>query len=53
MPGRLAAILGQVALPFLLFSLGGCDHLELLNPKGAIGEQEKNLILIALGDLHP
>ncbi|MDB5551583.1 MAG: Cytochrome ubiquinol oxidase subunit [Rhizobium sp.] len=49
MSGRLPVILGRLALPFLLLTLGGCDHLELLNPKGAVGEQEKNLILIALG----
>ncbi|MFP3589787.1 cytochrome ubiquinol oxidase subunit II, partial [Paraburkholderia sp. SIMBA_055] len=28
--------------------LGGCS-MVLFNPKGDIGEQEKNLILIALG----
>ena len=49
MSGKFPAILGRVALLFLLLALTGCDHLELLNPKGVIGEQEKNLILIALG----
>lgn len=39
----------RAAIPLLLLPLAGCDHLELLNPKGAIGEQEKNLILIATG----
>ena len=33
----------------LFLALGGCNHLDLLNPKGDIGAQEKNLILIALG----
>jgi cytochrome o ubiquinol oxidase subunit 2 len=33
----------------LLLALGGCDQFELLSPKGDIGAQEKNLILIALG----
>ncbi len=49
MRGKLPAILGRAAMPFLLLALGGCDQLELFNPKGAVGEQEKNLILIALG----
>ncbi len=46
---RSPALLGRAALPLLLLALGGCGHLELLDPKGSIGEQEKNLILIALG----
>jgi cytochrome o ubiquinol oxidase subunit II len=29
--------------------LGGCSNMELLNPKGDIGDQEKVLILLALG----
>jgi cytochrome o ubiquinol oxidase subunit II len=49
MPDKLSSVAGRVALPFLLLALGGCNHLELLNPKGAIGAQEKDLILIALG----
>src|SRR4029077_16172708 len=49
MRDKLSSVAGRVALPFLLLALGGCNHLELLNPKGAIGAQEKDLILIALG----
>ena len=49
MLGKLPSVAGRVALPFLLVTLGGCDHLELLNPKGSVGAQEKDLILIALG----
>jgi len=30
-------------------SLTACEHLELMNPKGDIGAQEKTLILVALG----
>jgi cytochrome o ubiquinol oxidase subunit 2 len=32
-----------------LLVLGGCNQIELMNPKGSIGAQEKDLILIALG----
>lgn len=32
-----------------LMALGGCAPLELMDPQGAIGEQEKTLILVALG----
>jgi cytochrome o ubiquinol oxidase subunit 2 len=49
MPGKLPTVAARVALPFLLLALGGCNHLELMNPKGSIGAQEKDLILIALG----
>jgi cytochrome o ubiquinol oxidase subunit 2 len=44
---RLAAA-RRVLCYALLLALSGCSS-ELLNPKGAIGEQEKNLILIATG----
>lgn len=30
-------------------ALSGCSDLELLNPKGSVGEQEKNLILLSMG----
>ncbi|GGF05454.1 ubiquinol oxidase subunit 2 [Aliidongia dinghuensis] len=50
---RAARALGPLALLALAFlPLGGCSSLgdlELLNPGGDIGAQEKNLILIALG----
>jgi cytochrome o ubiquinol oxidase subunit II len=46
---RLPTVAGRVAVAILLLTLGGCDHLELMNPKGSIGAQEKDLILIALG----
>jgi cytochrome o ubiquinol oxidase subunit 2 len=49
MLGKLPTAATRVALPFLLLALGGCNHLELMNPKGSIGAQEKDLILIALG----
>ncbi|SDH11340.1 cytochrome bo3 quinol oxidase subunit 2 [Paraburkholderia steynii] len=39
---------GRVAATGALSLLGGCS-MVLFNPKGDIGEQEKNLILIALG----
>jgi len=29
--------------------LGGCSHIQLLNPEGDIGAQEKTLILVSLG----
>ena len=48
MTGKLPAVLGRIVLPFLSLSLGACN-LELMNPKGAVGAQEKDLILIALG----
>ncbi|HEY0293893.1 MAG TPA: ubiquinol oxidase subunit II [Bordetella sp.] len=32
-----------------LWLLAGCSQMELFTPKGSIGEQEKNLILIASG----
>jgi cytochrome o ubiquinol oxidase subunit 2 len=49
MLAKLPKIAARGVLPFLLLALGGCDHLELMNPKGSIGAQEKDLILIALG----
>ncbi len=33
----------------LMLALCGCSKLELLNPKGDIGAQERTLILLALG----
>ena len=39
---------GRALVVLLLLPLAGCGP-ELLDPKGPIGEQEKNLILIALG----
>jgi cytochrome o ubiquinol oxidase subunit 2 len=38
----------RVLCPLILLPLAGCN-LELMSPKGDIGAQEKNLILIALG----
>ena len=38
----------KLLLPALL-ALGGCSQIELLDPKGDIGIQEKNLILMAMG----
>ncbi len=46
---RLPSYLGRAALSLLLLPLAGCNHLELLSPKDAIGKQEKNLILIVSG----
>ena len=43
-PPRIGALLLATCLSTLL---SGCN-LELLNPKGSIGEQEKSLILISL-----
>ncbi|MEA1648686.1 ubiquinol oxidase subunit II [Nitrospirillum sp. BR 11164] len=40
---------GRALWPLALLALSGCDGIELLDPKGAIGEQEKTLILLALG----
>lgn len=39
----------RLLLPLFLLFLGGCSEMALLSPKGDIGAQEKNLILIALG----
>lgn len=48
-PGRRwLATLGRAAGVLALLPMSGCT-LELLDPKGSIGEQEKQLILIALG----
>ena len=49
MLGKLPSLGGRIALPFMMLALAGCDRIELLDPKGPIGEQEKNLILIAVG----
>jgi cytochrome o ubiquinol oxidase subunit 2 len=49
MRGKLPSVASRVALPFLLLALGGCNQIEMMNPKGSIGAQEKDLILIALG----
>jgi cytochrome o ubiquinol oxidase subunit 2 len=49
MVARLPTVVARVTVPYLLLGLGGCNNLELMDPKGAIGAQEKNLILIALG----
>ena len=49
MRGAFSSAAVRITLPLLVLSLGGCDHLELMNPKGSIGAQEKELILIALG----
>jgi len=49
MLSKLPSAAARVALPLLLLPLAGCNQLELMNPKGAIGAQEKDLILIALG----
>ena len=46
--GRAPAFLARSVGGLGLLSLGGCN-IELLNPQGSIGHQEKNLILIALG----
>ncbi|QGZ63213.1 ubiquinol oxidase subunit II [Paraburkholderia acidisoli] len=49
---RLAGRTAQGAAAVAAFALlGGCDltHMALLDPKGDIGSQEKQLILIALG----
>jgi cytochrome o ubiquinol oxidase subunit 2 len=40
---------GRLLLPIGLLALGGCSQIELLNPKGDIGAQERTLILLALG----
>lgn len=36
-------------MPILALPLAGCEHFELLSPKGAIGLQERDLILISGG----
>jgi cytochrome o ubiquinol oxidase subunit 2 len=47
-PDRKLGIARQILCYGALLALSGCSS-ELLNPKGAIGAQEKNLILIAMG----
>ncbi len=49
MLSKLPSVAGRIALPFMLLALGGCDRFAVLDPKGAIGVEEKKLILIALG----
>jgi cytochrome o ubiquinol oxidase subunit 2 len=44
----LATIARTLAIGSIVL-LSGCKHLEVLDPKGAIGMQEKNLLLIATG----
>jgi cytochrome o ubiquinol oxidase subunit 2 len=49
MLGKLTTATSRSALALMVLALGGCNQLELLNPKGNIGAQEKDLILLALG----
>jgi cytochrome o ubiquinol oxidase subunit 2 len=49
MLGKLSTMASRSALALMLLALGGCNQLELLNPKGDIGAQERTLILMALG----
>ena len=42
-------LLGRAIIILAPLALGGCDQLVLLDPKGAIGVQEKFLTLLALG----
>lgn len=49
MTGKRFAPIVRSVCPAILLTLGGCSNLELFNPKGDIGEQEKFLILAALG----
>lgn len=46
---RLFRRAGRATLVVALLALGGCDQLVLLDPKGAIGAQEKILTLLSLG----
>ncbi|WP_454858494.1 ubiquinol oxidase subunit II [Rhizobium binxianense] len=46
---RLSSWIRACVLALLLLPLAACENIELLNPKGDIGAQEKTLILIALG----
>jgi len=47
--GRSLVATARALWPVVLLALGGCSNLELLDPKGDIGAQEKHLILLALG----
>jgi cytochrome o ubiquinol oxidase subunit 2 len=47
--GKFSAAVRLSLCPVALMMLGGCSNMELLNPKGDIGVQEKVLILWALG----
>ena len=46
--GKFSAAVRLSLCPVALMMLGGCSNMELLNPKGDIGVQEKVLILWAL-----
>ncbi len=51
-PARAARNFPRVArlsCPIILLALGGCSDIDLLNPQGSIGLQERTLILLALG----
>ena len=49
MTGKFSSAVRLSLCPVALMMLGGCSNMELLNPKGDIGVQEKVLILLALG----
>jgi cytochrome o ubiquinol oxidase subunit 2 len=49
MSGRYFSLATRVLCPVVLLALGGCSDIELFNPKGDIGAQERTLILLALG----
>jgi cytochrome o ubiquinol oxidase subunit II len=49
MSGRYLSRATGLLCPVVLLALGGCSDIELLNPKGDIGAQERTLILLALG----
>lgn len=49
MPGKLRTVMRSLVLLLMPLALGACNQLELFNPKGNIGAQEKDLILLALG----
>lgn len=48
MISKYSAFAARALCAFALLMLGGCNIAEF-NPKGAIGEQEKTLIIVALG----
>jgi len=48
-PDRFKAATRRLASAALLLALGGCSRIELFDPKGEIGSQERTLILLALG----
>jgi cytochrome o ubiquinol oxidase subunit 2 len=47
--GKCFAPLGRILWPLGFLMLAGCSNIELFNPKGDIGAQEKTLILLSLG----